>query len=235
VLVVGGKDNDPAGRVLASAERYQPWTGTFVPAGTMTSPRMSATATTLGPGDGRVLVAGGSSDSSNALTSAELYDRRTGTFSPTGSLADGRAGHVATYLADGRILIVGGDQPDGNVPIPLLVAEVYDPASGTFTATSPMAFGRHALRATADGPGALITSGGDLTGVDLPSELFDLSTLSFYRVEGNSLVAPFASATALLDGDVLVAGGLVALDSVPTGSTSKAWLFTLRPTGSFHN
>ena len=58
--------------------------------------------------DGRVLVAGGYG-SSGTLASAEVYDPATGAFSPTGSLADGRAWcHTATLLSDGRVLVIGG-------------------------------------------------------------------------------------------------------------------------------
>ena len=42
------------------------------------------------------------------VAAAQLYDPKTGTFSPTGSMAAGRQGHTATLLSDGRILVVGG-------------------------------------------------------------------------------------------------------------------------------
>lgn len=55
-----------------------------------------------------------------------------GTFSSTGSMSTGRAGAVGVKLADGRVLVAGGADAISAVA----TAEVYDPASGTFSATT---------------------------------------------------------------------------------------------------
>jgi hypothetical protein len=56
-----------------------------------------------------------------------------GTFVRTGSLTTLRWGHTATLLKDGRVLIAGGQNSNT-----LATAELYDPASGTFTSTGSM-------------------------------------------------------------------------------------------------
>jgi hypothetical protein len=67
---------------LASAELYDPTTAKFVATGPMADARAYHTATLLS--DGRVLVTAGQGDVV-PLASAEIYDRKTGTFSPTAS------------------------------------------------------------------------------------------------------------------------------------------------------
>ena len=68
LLVAGG--DDLGSGYLATAELYDPNTGTFAATGTMTEPRGSQLATLLA--DGRVLMAGGR-DETSFLSSAELY------------------------------------------------------------------------------------------------------------------------------------------------------------------
>jgi hypothetical protein len=52
-----------------------------------------------------------------------------GTFSATGSMTVPRAFHTATLLPNGKVLIAGGGTA---------VLELYDPSTGTFTATGAM-------------------------------------------------------------------------------------------------
>ena len=239
VLIAGGQDGtDP----LASAELYDPATGTFSPTGSMATGRQGQTATLLT--DGRVLIAGGyhsgmgavvpadawasevgitrPSSSTDAvrlgnLASAELYDPRTGTFSPTGSMAQGRNWATATLLADGRVLVVGG-LVDGTLT--LSSAEVYDPATGSFSLTGSMPDARFLSSATllADGrvlvSGGLLMNGGSRTDVSV-ALLYEPQTGHFVQTGALAQPRDTATATRLEDGRVLVAGGFTWPSDVP--------------------
>ena len=144
--------------------------GTFIPTGSMTTPRISHTATLLL--NGKVLITGGRSDGSG---SAELFDPVTGTFSATGEMITPRRLHTATLLTDGRVLIAGGFLNNGNSP--LASAELYDPSTGTFTATGSMLNLRGWNTATLLYDGRVLVA--EAAGADYTAELYDPATGTF--------------------------------------------------------
>lgn len=93
----------------AGAEIYDPASESFSPTGRLKTPRGGATGTLLP--DGRVLIAGGSVGAGAGrpvLANADLFDPRTGTFTPVGPLAQGRHKHAAVALPGGDVLVLGG-------------------------------------------------------------------------------------------------------------------------------
>ena len=126
VLVTGGTTVDFNGVTVASAELYNPLTGSWTVTGSMLQGRERHTATVLQ--NGQVLVAGGDYyDGVNAgfLTESELYDPTLGTWSVTASMSTPRYGARATLLRDGRVFEAGGDTDFSGIPTASV--ELYTP------------------------------------------------------------------------------------------------------------
>jgi WD40 repeat protein len=158
--------------------------------------------------DGRVLIVGGDDTTSHGIASAELFDPKTGTFSPTGSMTTARGFHTATLLPDGRVLIAGGDRAAWTPSEDLASAEIYDPKTGAFTPTGSMATARtfHAATLLSDGR-VLVTGGTDGTNDLASAEIYDPKTGTFAATGSMKDARVYQTAALLSDGRVLVAGG----------------------------
>jgi hypothetical protein len=204
VLLAGGLDNNE--NSLASAELFDAGTGQFTSTGSMATTRYGQTATLLQ--DGRVLIAGGwdSYAPSHALASAETYDPRTQKFSETGSMQTARAGHSATLLPNGQVLVLGGAS-DASLASS---AELYDPASGKFAPTGSMGRVRSDQTAVLLKSGQVLVAGGVFWKASIQ---INLATAEIYDPRSGgftftgSMIHPGGRPGVLLqDGRVLVGG-----------------------------
>ena len=181
--------------------------------GNLHTPRYGHTATLLA--NGKVLVAGGlyrALATFSVTDSAELYDPATGTWSSTGNLNTCRVGHTATLLANGKVLVAGGRD---RIAPPLFgladSAELYDPATGTWSNTGNLNTSRSGHTSTILASGQVLVAGGVTTDyIQLDSaELYDPAT-GMWSLTGNLGTArSLHLATLLPSGKVLVVGGYV--------------------------
>src|SRR5262249_46980841 len=153
--------------------------------------------------DGKVLVLGGESDAGKGLTSAEMYDPVTGTWTATGNMLRPPTFPAwAVLLHDGTVL--AGDA-------------VYDPASGTWTATNPLVqlLGRCYPAMALPSGRALVTAlfGG--------AELYDPARQAWTATGEMNVHRENAAAALLSDGKVLVAGGIV--DDGPVTNSAEVY------------
>ena len=216
VLIAGGytADNYEAYQppeLTAETELYDPASDGWPLLGNLNDWHADHTATLLT--NGKVLVAGGltvltvnGSRGFNYLGStgsAELYDPATGVWTYTGSLVTARYSHSATLLPNGKVLVAGGLNYNGSNYVTLASAELYDPATGHWTATGSLGAARDDHTATLLPNGKVLVAGGG----DIRAELYNPVT-GVWTYTG-SLVTARASHTATLlpNGKVLVAGG----------------------------
>src|ERR1035438_2151116 len=127
-----------AGNQQANAVAY-----TFISTGSLNEAPQDYTATLLP--NGQVLVAGGQNITNattlatTTLSSTELYNPVTGTWTMTGPMNIARSLFTATLLPNGKVLVVAGDASSTS-------AELYNPAAGTWTMTGPMNIDRKSTR-----------------------------------------------------------------------------------------
>ena len=223
--------------------------GTWSLTGSITSPRVGHTATRLA--DGRVLVVGGEASFADSLglSSAEIYDPSTGSWAQTGSMNTGRTNHSATLLADGHVLVAGGNDSAAYGPTYFTSVEIYNPTTGTWSPTGSMSASHSVATLLNDGrvlvPGEIYdpaTGSWSLSGsMNFPNSttltlLADGRVLAISQGTGAEIFDPatnawsltgsmatnrggFQQAVRLADGRVLVAGGIIMPDFQVTASS----------------
>ena len=222
VLLTGGATGATASGlegVVDTAELFDPATGMSVATKARMSTRRLFHTSTLLP-NGKVLIAGGDSagDASHPLDIAELFDPKTGTFTPTATpMVTPRYWHAAVPLADGKVLLAGGGSG----------AELYDPWADTFTPITAPVDSLHSMAAAVLLSGNVVFTGGttDANEVMATVQRFDPVTQQMTVLKSATLGSPrvFHTTTLLPDGGLLTVGGMASL-SPAVALSSTEWL-----------
>jgi hypothetical protein len=235
-LVVGGCD---IAACTASVERWSGAASAWSEQAPLPAPRGFATATALA--DGRVLVVGGCADPmcATVLNDATVYDPVANTWTPAGSMSSPRAGHSATLLKDGTVLVAGGctdascSATDAGSTV-LSSADLWTASgvpdagddgggadggapAGQFMAAPSMAGARHHHTATVLANGDVLMAGGaDSTGSSLPtSEVYLPLAHQWIGTNAMLMSRAFHIGVELSDGRVLVSGGCNPQTCIP--------------------
>jgi N-acetylneuraminic acid mutarotase len=224
VLVVGGRGADGLS-TLASCELFDPKKSRWSACAPLKVARSHHAATALL--DGKLLVTGGTTHMSVdgnsrfvALSSAELYDPKTNSWTVLAPMNDARNGHTATLLLDGTVLVVGGAREQR---VHLTSVERFDPKTNTWTREEPLDVARWLHSAVRNSEGDVIVVGGRSNaaqngvgpGVSIPDvERFDVKNGEWKTLppmsEPRQRTAVIAEAS---DAGVIVIGGQTASSS----------------------
>jgi len=222
VLVAGGGNR--CGAVYKTAALFDPSTNTWSATGSMSIDRQFASAVLLSDGSGRVLVAGGVTDSPfPAVASAEIFDPSTGTWSPAGSMVTPRDascnGFMQSYLAaltGGTVLAAGALSGSScfSAQAAVSAAETFSSSGLSWASTGAMSVPRSSSTLTtlntAFNDGMVLAAGGSNSASSLSSaELFNPSTGIWSATASMPAPREGHTATLLLNGQVLIAGGAV--------------------------
>jgi hypothetical protein len=210
VLLVGG------GGSPATAELFDPATETFAYTANGPLAYLNGQAAVLLP-DGKVLIAGGDvldpGSNTHSYRTLELYDPISGSFLPAGFLTSDRRNPSALLLADGRVLIAGGDQNY----LPNTV-DVFDFKTGSVTSAGPLQSSRQTPSLVQTNNGSIWTLGSQLSiNGQYPNEYFD-PTLTGPTTLGGVLLGNGSAGTELVDGSIWFRGlGVDPLDPLVYG------------------
>ena len=161
--------------------------------------------------NGMVLVTGGEDRSGNILSSAELFNPASGTWTATGTMTKTREYHTATLLTNGQVLVVGGSGTGTSTN-----SELFNPATGKWTATAALNFYHYHHTATLLTNGQVLIVGGNLA--NSTAELYNNGT---WLVSGSlNTMRCFHTATLLPNGQALITGGAftIVVPSYNTGA-----------------
>lgn len=234
ILLAGGQSGDST--IGQSAEVYDHLTSSFSAISSMTYRRANHTSSLLQ--DGRVLIAGGFSsayDWTSSVAPAELFDPMTNAFSIVGPMNHRRYDHIAVTLPNGKVLVAGGVGDNQNR---IAVAELYDPVTRAFSLSGSLNLWREVPRANLlDNGKVLITGGTPSYGYydgTAAAEVFDPDNETFTYVGSMNAPRLYHSATKLLDGRVLIVGGMNGTNFSASAEIYSPLTQTFAMAGSLH-
>jgi len=128
----------------------------------------------------------------------------SGAWAATGSMTTGfgQGASTATLLQNGQVLLAGGGAGTS--------ADLYNPATGTFSPTGSMTDARNGAPATLLQNGEVLFTGGENSSSEAQAnaELYNPATGTFSPTGSMTTAREGATETLLPNGEVLVAGGL---------------------------
>jgi hypothetical protein len=207
VLAAGG--GNTSGAISASAEIYTPATGLWTSAGSLSIARAGFGRPSVLP-DGRVLVATGDVADSIETSTAEIYSPVTNSWSLTGSLSQGRRSDVQVALADGRVLVADGAAGGPTCGRFLSSAEIYDPATGSWSPAASTLDARESGTGIRLADGRVLLAGGYGCGDPIEpamTELYDPATGDWSRSGDLPVGRVGGTLVMLADHRVLMFGG----------------------------
>lgn len=164
VLIAAGERNGASGGdQLNVAEIYDPVSGTWSGAASLTTRRGGPRAAKLP--NGSVMVIGGFTGGPGplvALASTEIYDATTDTWSAGASMATARANRPALVtMPDNTLLMIGGQENFNSPPTVTASVERYDPVANAWSLMPAMNSSRQYHTATLiAGSTEIVVSGG---------------------------------------------------------------------------
>ena len=227
VLITGGETDATPSGAYNTSEIFNPATWTFTPvSANMISAREGHAATLLN--DGTILITGGDLPPTGSLNTAEIYNPTSNAFTAiSSSMTSPRIFHDAMLLNGGQVLLSGGENDSNGASTALNTAELYNPATQTFTATpGNMASIREHQTATLLNDGTVLEDGGtDGTNVFNTAEIYTTSALTGLT---SIAISPAAPSVSLGNQQLLVVTGTFSggstqvLSSVQWSSSSTS-------------
>jgi hypothetical protein len=144
-----------------------------------------------------------------------------GQWTYTGSLNTGRTFHTATLLANGKVLVAGGEDDNS---AKLNSAELYDPATGSWTYTGSLNIERafHSAILLPDGK-VLVEGGLSAGGSEATAELYDPASGMWSFTGSSNFIGGAESLVVLPSGQVL---GVRTRDAELYDPASGTWRLT---------
>ncbi|MFM1871296.1 MAG: hypothetical protein RL398_718 [Planctomycetota bacterium] len=237
MVIGGGRGQLLAQNAHATCEIFDPYSDTFSPGPSMTTPRSLHAATQLA--DGRWLVSGGVNQTNDPQALCEIYDPVADTFTACAPMGTPRMGHTANLLPNGKVLVTGGLQALTVVPTQLsavrdavATTELYDPATDSWTPGPNLRTPRAAHTSLVRPDGKILLIGGIswdaviilgwLPAVRASTDLYDPATNTIAAgpsmSSGRSMVDPID----LGGGRWLLAGGISSLTLTNLGTPTAS-------------